>query len=279
MKFHQIKQTACVCTTKNTPLFFESERGFGGKRKPSFPVKRKFSLSPNLSPFTLIELLVVIAIIAILAAMLMPALQQARERAKAIDCTGKMNTLIKSNLQYSADNGEYIAPLYADFVNKVYYWADGDNRFGLLAKYIGINQTEVDIGCIEKGVASKFRCNGLEAGPAEEIAGFGYNSRIASQKKDGTLRKITLYKRPTLTMIFCDTFSTNGTSVTYENSADNQPYYRHNGFCNFAFADGHTGAHKLEEIPHMTRGDSKTAAYQNIFWDPVYAVYFDWNRR
>ena len=43
---------------QNTPLFFESERGFGGKRKPSFLVKRKFSLSPNLSPFTLIELLV-----------------------------------------------------------------------------------------------------------------------------------------------------------------------------------------------------------------------------
>ena len=52
------QQTACVCNTKNTPLFFESERGFGGKRKPSFPVKRKFSLSPKLSPFTLIELLV-----------------------------------------------------------------------------------------------------------------------------------------------------------------------------------------------------------------------------
>ena len=52
------QQTACVCNTQNTPLFFESERGFGGKRKPSFPVKRKFSLSPKLSPFTLIELLV-----------------------------------------------------------------------------------------------------------------------------------------------------------------------------------------------------------------------------
>ena len=49
---------ACTVPSQNTPLFFESERGFGGKRKPSFLVKRKFSLSPKLSPFTLIELLV-----------------------------------------------------------------------------------------------------------------------------------------------------------------------------------------------------------------------------
>ena len=52
------QNTAGFAQQQNTPLFFESERGFGGKRKPSFLVKRKFSLSPNLSPFTLIELLV-----------------------------------------------------------------------------------------------------------------------------------------------------------------------------------------------------------------------------
>ena len=96
------------------------------------------------SLFTLIELLVVIAIIAILAAMLLPALQSARDRAKTSNCMGNLKQLTQANLGYGGDNGDYcvsgettgntILPPSGQYIYKEdrWYWSD------FLTPYLGM---------------------------------------------------------------------------------------------------------------------------------------------
>ncbi len=91
--------------------------------------------------FTLIELLVVISIIVILAGLLLPALNRARERAKSISCTGKMRQIYLVAILYANDFNNYLTNRHNILPVQKYdgYQCNANTSWwGPLISYLGI---------------------------------------------------------------------------------------------------------------------------------------------
>ena len=89
--------------------------GMNGIQRKNRPACRQVKLYS----FTLIELLVVIAIIAILAAMLLPALSAARERARSATCLSNLKNMGIGATMYGSNNSDYRPPIWRGYQTRI----------------------------------------------------------------------------------------------------------------------------------------------------------------
>ncbi|MBO4513037.1 MAG: prepilin-type N-terminal cleavage/methylation domain-containing protein [Victivallales bacterium] len=224
--------------------------------------------------FTLIELLVVIAIIAILAAMLLPALSKAREKARTISCVSNLKQFGTVAVMYRDDNDGWYNPI----VTLNYQDANGRNVrwtyycikvYGMDQKALNCPANTYKTNINSYGGSYCYGCNNATlCGTYCLDSSAGFSDRPLKENQV-VLPSDTIYsgdtRQPSKDLT---THMTVGTDylASYIAQGSGQLTPVHGGVTNVLWCDGHADSHKTRK-PGIKAAGSGYFEYQHSYYD------------